>query len=68
LALKVKNLKKNTEGYFDPTAYEAIRNVDKESIKFHRLLETIFYICDIAGFKIEERIVVRNKKTGRIWR
>jgi len=61
-------LRKNAEGYFDPTVYKAIKNIDKENERFHKLLRTIFYICDIAGFEIEGRIVLVDKKTGRVWR
>lgn len=60
--------KKNAEGYSDPTAYNAIRNIEKEDEKFHKLLHTIFDICELAGFEIEVRIVLIDKKSGRIWR
>jgi hypothetical protein len=63
-----RDLRKNAEEYSDPTAYEAIKNIDKEDERFHKLLHTIFYICDVAGFEIEGRIVLVDKKTGRIWR
>ncbi len=63
-----RDLRKNAEEYSDPTAYEAIKNIDKEDERFHKLLYTIFYICNIAGFEIEGRITLVDKKTGRIWR
>lgn len=63
-----KDLRKNAEEYSDPTAYEAIKNIDKEDERFRKLLHTIFYICNIAGFEIEGRIVLVDKKTGRVWR
>jgi hypothetical protein len=66
--LNDRDLRKNAEEYSDPTAYEAIKNIDKEDERFHKLLHTIFYICNIAGFEIEGRIVLVDKKTGRIWR
>lgn len=63
---------KNAEGYNDPTAYEAIRNVergaDADDERFHKLLDTIFSICELSGFHIEERIIIKDKKTGKIWR
>lgn len=62
-----RDLRKNAEGYSDPTAYEAIKNIEEEE-RFNKLLHTIFYICKIAGFEIENRIVLVDKKTGRIWR
>ena len=63
-----RDLRKNAEGYSDPTAYETIKNIDKEDERFHKLLHTIFYICNAAGFEIDGQIVLVDKKTGRIWR
>lgn len=63
-----RDLRKNGEGYPDPTAYEAIKNIDKEDKRFRKLLHTIFNICELSGFRIEGRIVLVDKKTGRIWR
>lgn len=60
---------KNAEGYSDPTAYEALRNIEiKEDERFHKLLYAIFDICELAGFEIEGRIVLIDKKSGRVWR
>ena len=62
------DLKTNGSGYSDPTAYEAMLRFEKENEDFEKLLRTIFNICELSGFHIEERIVIRSKKTGRIWR
>lgn len=59
--------KRNSEGYLDLTAYEALRNVEEEE-RFHKLLHTIFYLCELAGFQIEGRIVLRDKRTGKVWK
>ena len=67
-----KEDRKNAEGYSDPTAYEAIRNVergaDADDDRFHKLLDTIFSLCELSGFHVEERIIIKDKKTGKIWR
>lgn len=66
-----KDPRRNASGYMDLTAYEAIRNVEREAEaeeRFKKLLNTIFYICDLAGFRIEGRIVLQDKKTGKVWR
>ena len=67
-----KEDRKNAEGYSDPTAYEAIKNVergaDADDERFHKLLDTIFSICELSNFHIEERIFIKDKKTGKIWR
>lgn len=59
--------RRNGEGYLDLTAYEALRHVEEEE-KFHKLLHTIFYLCELAGFQIDGRIVLKDKKSGRIWK
>lgn len=69
-------VKKNGSGYSDPTAYEAIKHVDpkghkhdeSEGDRFHKLLETIFKICELSDFHVEDRIVVKDKRTGKVWR
>lgn len=60
--------KKNASGYSDPTAYEAVKNIDSDMASFQKLLTAIFAMCDVAGFHIEERIVLRDKKTGKVYR
>lgn len=61
------NIRKNAEGYPDPTAYAVLKKEEEEE-RFRKLLRTIFYICETAGFHIEERIVVRDTETGRVWK
>jgi len=43
----------NASGCPDPTAYEAIKNIDKEVERFHKLLHTIFDMCELSSFKLE---------------
>lgn len=59
---------KNSEGYSDPTAGTAIRNVDQEYERFKLLVDTLHKITKLAGFHIEERVVLKDRRTGRIWR
>lgn len=65
---KDKNSKRNASGCYDLTAHKAIENVSREDERFHKLLHTIFNICELAGFEVSERIVLTDKQTGRIWR
>lgn len=55
--MTAKDDRKNAEGYNDPTAYNAIKNVeqeqDKDDARFHQLLNTLFSICELADFHIE---------------
>lgn len=67
----MRNEKFNASGYKDLTAYLALKNVEmeeKSKERFEKLLATIFSICDLAGFHVEERIVLKDKKTNKIWR
>lgn len=65
------NLSKNCSNYYDGTAARAIRHVDKlskdEDVRFKKLLGTIFNMCELSGFHIENRLVVKDKKTGKIY-
>lgn len=48
------NPRRNAEGYSDPIAYEALKNIEREEDeRFHRLLHTLFYLCELADFEIE---------------
>lgn len=63
-----RNERKNSEGYSDPTAYQALKNIEVEEERFHKLLYAIFDICELAGFEIEGRIVLVDKRSGKVWR
>lgn len=63
--------KYNASGCKDLTPYQAIKNITREEQaeeRFNKLLATIFYIVDLAGFHLEERVVLKDKKTGKVWR
>ena len=62
------DLRKNASGYSDPTAYKAITSTDTDDERFHKLLNTIFTICELSGFHLEERIVLKETQTGKVWR
>lgn len=73
-------LKRNNEGYPDPTAYKAIKSIEdaekkankildkEETERFHKVLDTIYNICALSDFHIGERIVLIDKRTGRVWK
>ena len=63
----MKSDKYNASGCKDLTAYKALRNIDSEK-RFKKLLAEIFRVCNKYGFHLEERITVRDKETGKIWR
>lgn len=41
---------------------------DRDYERFRKLLALIFKMCDLAGFEIEGRIVIKDKVTGKVWR
>ncbi len=57
--------KHNEHGYSDPTASAAFRNLSREEQKLSKLLRIIFAACDLAGFELEGRISLIDKKTGK---
>lgn len=60
------NIKRNGEGYYDPTAGKAIRKAYKppeEVINFKRAVKLL---CDICHVRILGKITVIDKK-GRSW-
>lgn len=57
--------KHNEYGYSDPTASEALRSLSREEQKLGKLLRIIFAACDLAGFELEGRITLIDKKTGK---
>ena len=61
------NPKKNSEGYSDPTTYAALKNIE-EGERVVKLIRTLTYICGLAGYTVESRIVLRDKRTGKVWK
>lgn len=66
------NPKLNSEGYYDPTAYNGLRNILREENALERdvtmLIKVLKYIIGKAGFELVGRIEVKDKKTGRVFR
>ena len=61
-----KELRKNGSGYDDPTAYQAIKNISAEEMRFKKFIKTIRYICELSGFTLEHHIIVRDQQTGKV--
>ena len=63
---------RNPEGYADPTAHDALASiVQAEEAADQRcmlLIRVLKGAIELAGFELTERIVVRDKATGRVYR
>ena len=69
---------RNEEGYTDPTADKVFSSVlkkpplseqDARSLsRIKHLMHIIHFDANEFGFDIEERVVLRDKQTGKIWR
>ena len=57
----------NPEGYRDPTAYDALRNIDEEE-RVTMLIRAIKQLIRLAGFEPIHRIEIRSNRTGREYR
>lgn len=53
---------------FKDNAINYIEGDMDEDERFHKLLNVLFDICKLSGFHIEERVVIKDMRTGRIWR
>ena len=47
---------------------EEIKKNAEEEVRFYKLLNLIFMLCDIAGFKLKGRITLVDKETGRVFK
>ena len=65
-------LHKNSEGYTDPTAYDAITKITREENERLRRVSTVIgvikRVVDLAGFDLIERVALKDRKTGREYR
>ena len=67
------DLKRNAEGYYDPTAYVALSKIeaeraDAEKQRFLRLRGCLLRVCELAGFKLEGPLILRDLRSGKEWR
>lgn len=53
---------------FKENAINYIEGDMGEDERFHKLLNVLFDICKLSGFHIEERVVIKDMRTGKVWR
>ena len=65
-------IRKNKEGYSDPTAFAALSKIQREENELQRrateLVSVLKYIIDKSGFELVARIEIRDKRTGKEFR
>lgn len=70
--LKMSNPKFNSEGYYDPTAYEGLKPIIKEEAiqqkRVSELVQVLKYIIDKAGFVMVNRVALKDKESGKEYR
>lgn len=60
---KDKDIKRNKDGYYDPTAYPALKNVDSRRRTIGKLIKTIYNVAHLAGCRVEQ-IIILDEETG----
>lgn len=57
--------KRNSEGYFDPTAYAALSKIEREEAHIRKLKETLKEVCELSGYRLKGQVSLVDKKSGR---
>lgn len=62
----------NAEGYADPTAYEGTKNIIREETevenKCNFLIKVLKFIIRESGFELMNRIELKHKESGRVFK
>ena len=58
----------NSEGYPDPTAYSLIKQENALEAKTNFLIKVLKFIANEAGYDVLNRIELKDRKTGRIFK
>ena len=64
----VAKLRKQIDDRIGYNTQKTTEDSDYEQRRVNSLLHVIFKICELSGFWVEERIVLKDRKTGKIWR
>ena len=66
------NPKRNSEGYYDPTAYEGVKSIVREENvlegRVSDLVRVLKFIIRNCGFALVSRIEIKDIKTGRVFK
>lgn len=59
---------RNPSGLPDPTRTQAEENICRDEKRIGDLVRVLRYVADGAGFEILGRVILVDKKTGRIYK
>lgn len=62
------NKRTNSEGYADRTAYRAAAKIASEQEIVSIIVREIKDLAEDYGFDLVNRIVLKNRRNGRVWR
>lgn len=64
--------KRNSEGYYDPTAYEGVKSIVREENaldgRVSDLVKVLKFIIRNCGVELVSRIEIKDVKTGRVFK
>lgn len=64
--------KRNSESYYDPTAYEGVKSIVREENaldgRVSDLVRVLKFIIRSCGFELVSRIEIKDVKTGRVFK
>ena len=53
---------------YEITGENQPKNKNKDLEKFHKFIHIIFALCDLCDYHLEERMVIKDMKTKKIYR
>lgn len=59
---------RNPSGAADPTRTKAEENMGRDEKRVSDLVHVLRYVADGAGFEILGRVVLSDKRTGRVYK
>ncbi len=70
--MKSKELSTNGSGYHDPTMGEALKSILSDNKnrdkQVHQAIKIVKNLLGLWGMGVENRIHIRDKKTGKVYR
>lgn len=66
------DMRRNSEGYYDSTAYEGTKDIIREEQEIaklnHKVIQSFRLLVDLAGFEIVGRVTLKHKKSGKVFK